>query len=206
MKRVIALFCTAFVLFLSGQAQSNRVGVFVKPQGMFVSKKNADTYGKGFTFSGGAYYEKNFGMACMSIGAGYTQFNHKIFAPTDITLTKEKVSTKKGFLSIPISFTYEYPVTDEFSIGFFGEVTINYLLREKQTFSGNTSFMKMSDYKFNEKMYYMGTVGINFTYLFTDELGISVIPTFSIYLNLNPSMPMYFGGGGCVRFFYMFGY
>ena len=209
MKRVITLFSIAFVLVLSGQAQSNRIGVSVKPQGMFVSKKNADTHGKGFAFSGGAYYEKSFGMACMSFGVGYTQFNHSfisIFAPADTTLTEEKVTTNKGFLSIPISFTYEYPVIDEFSIGIFGEVSINYLLREKQTFSGYTSFMKMSNLKFSNKLYYMGTVGINFTYLFTDELGISVIPTFSIFKNTGFKTPMYFGGGGCVKFFYMFGY
>jgi hypothetical protein len=107
-------------------------------------------------------------------------------------------------LSIPLGASYEYPVTDEFLVGVIGEVSINYFLTEKQTFSGITSTMKPS-FSLFERLHYIATVGINVTYLFTDELGISVMPTFSILASMN-NTPTYFGAGGQIRFFYMFGY
>jgi hypothetical protein len=207
MRRVIALFCTAFVLLVNGQAQSNRVGAYVKPQGMFVGKKHTPTYGNGFAFSGGAYYEKSFGMNCVSVGVGYTQFNHSfisMFAPTDTTLTEEKVTVKKGLLSLPtIGYSYEFPVTESFLIGFFMDAGFAFRLTEKQTFSGGTLPVRTG---LLEGLHYIAGAGINFTYLSTDELGISVIPSFSLLMTTGFDTPTYFGGGGQIRFFYEFGY
>ena len=205
MKRRFALFCTAFVLLVNGQAQSNRIGVFLKPQGIFASKKAAIPDWKGFAFSGGAYYEKSFGMVASSIGVGYTQFN-STYTSADSTLSTGKTTDKKGLLSVPIGFLFEYPATDKFFVGFLGEITINYLLTEKVIFPKNTQIVKMSDLKFKDKLYFMGTFGINLSYLITNELGVSVIPTFSFISTTNPSAPLHFGAGGCVRVFYMFGY
>jgi len=196
-RKVVALFCTLFVLLSSGYAQSNRVGVYATPQYCFFKQGgffDKSVKGKGFVFNGGIFYQKNWDLFAMSFGVGYTQLNTHF---TDSIETKHK----RGFVSIPVGAKYEFDVTDNFFIGVHGMLGFNYLISEKQFDAGIET--PMEDGK---KLYLSYGGGLSFTYMFVDEMGISLMPTFSIMSASGIGSPNYLGVGAQIRFFYAFGY
>jgi len=198
MKRKVVVFCTAFVLFSSGYAQTNRVGVYATPQYCFFNKYgffDKSVKGKGFAFNGGAFYEMNWGIG-ISFGVGYTQLN------THYTENDIETKHNRGFVSVPISAIYEYEITDKILIGFHGMAGLSYLISLKQSIAGVETIVKGND--MGTRLHFLGGLGLNFTYLFTDEIGLSVMPTFSGTFVINPDYPTYWGAGGQIRFFYAF--
>ena len=199
MKKVIALFCTAFVLLSSGYAQSNRVGIYLTPQYCFFNQKgifDKSVKGNGFIFNGGAYYEKNWGLYGVSVGVGYTQLN---------TLLKtDSIETKynRGFVSIPIGGAYEFGITDNISIGMHGTIGLSYLISEKQFDAG----IEKTDMEAGKKLYCSFGAGLSFTYLFNESMGLSAKPIFSFMYVFDPIAPLYLGVGAQLQFFYAFGY
>jgi len=195
--RKVALFCTLFVLLSSGYAQSNRVGIYATPQYCFFKQGgffDKSVKGKGFAFNGGAFYEINWGIG-ISFGVGYTQMN------THFTENDVETKHNRGFVSVPISAIYEYEITDKILIGFHGMAGFSYLVSSKQFVAGIETPANAE-----KKLYLLGGFGLNFTYLFTDEIGLSVMPTFSGMFVINPDYPTYWGAGAQIRFFYAFGY
>ena len=202
MKRVIALFCTVFVLVVNGEAQSYRIGAYAHPQANFLGKKSP-VKGKGFTMGGGVFFEHNiFDAFTYALGLGYTQCNNT-YTSEDTT---ENGTNKLGFVSLPITITYNFYATDIFKVGLHTGIGINYLVSGKQIIDGNEEIMNLSELKFEKKLYFMVTIGISATYLFTEKIGISLIPTFSYFSVFNPATTRYLGVGGQIRFFYEFGY
>ena len=198
MKKVIALFCTAFVLLSSGYAQSNRVGIYLTPQYCFFNQKgifDKSVKGKGFIFNGGAYYEKNWGLYGFSVGVGYTQLNTH-FATDSVERTH-----KKGLVTIPIGGAYDFGITDNIFVGIHGTVGFSYLISEKQFDAGIETDMEAG-----KKLYCSFGGGLSFTYLFTDAIGLSVKPIFSVMSVFDPAAPTYLGVGAQIQFFYAFGY
>jgi len=198
MKKGIAVFCTVFILLSSGYAQSNRLGVSITPQYGFFNQKgffDKSVKGKGFIFNGSAYYERKWDVYGFFVGLGYTQLN------THFTETGIKTTHKRGFVSVPIGGSYDFDITDNFFIGVHAAYGFNYLISEKLNIGGVETPIESG-----KKWYSLYSGGLNFTYLFSDEVGISVMPTFSVYTVLDPSVPAYCGVGAQIRFFYAFGY
>jgi len=212
MRKSVAVFCALFVFLVSGHAQSNRIGVYINPQYSFYNKTEefssgytSTQKGRGFAFSGGAYYEKSFGLISWSIGAGYTHQKMNITLKEGDTLSAE-TTVKMGFMSVPISFSYDYPIKeDKFIIGLFARVSAEFLLKETVTVLGSEVPMNMSQYKFREKLHLMGMVGFNVMYFFTDNFGAAITPNVSLLMSMTEK-PNFFGLGCSVRLFYAFGY
>ena len=198
MRKGIALFCTIFMLVSSTYAQSNRVGVYVLPQYTFFSTKkfsfssNPATEGKGFVFNGGIFYEKKWEFFGLSVGAGYAQMKTK-----EISQGIE-ATYKRGFVSVPLGINYEYDITDNLFIGGQATLALSLRLSEKKEVAG----IDVSE-EVGLSMYSTYGVGLSFTYLFTDAVGLSVLPTFSA--TSGRGTPFYWGVGGQIRFFYAFG-
>ena len=204
MKKVAAIFCTLFVFLFSGYAQSNRLGIYLNPHHSFFNKKitpeTGNEYslkGKGLMFCGGAYFEGRVSqIISASFGVGYTHLK--------VTLSDSVVggiTTKKGFVSIPLGLSYEYPITeDKFIVGLLGKFSFEYLVSEKQ----NDISIELSRYKTIDRLSFMGSVGINVMYYFTDNFGAAITPNFSFLLNVNKDVPTYLGLGGNLRVFYAF--
>ena len=194
MKKGIALCCTVFILLSSGYAQSNRVGVYVTPQYSFFKQKsdpNNVVKGKGFLFSTGAYYETNWGVCGVSFGLGYSQLN----------TTFSEITQKKRFGSLPIGVAYEFDIADNFFLGIQATIGINYLVSEKQVVDGIEVPAELG-----KRLYFSYGGGLSFTYLFSDAIGLSIMPTFLGISAFDPAAQLYLGVGGQIRFFYAFGY
>ncbi|MCL2131875.1 MAG: hypothetical protein FWH36_05425, partial [Lentimicrobiaceae bacterium] len=142
-------------------------------------------------FGGGAYFEMNNGGVGASFGLGYTKLSN--------TVTVDAVGTtrKMEFVSLPFIGTYEFNITEKFLLGLHVHVGLNYLISEKLDEIAVSS---------GKKLYTSYGGGLSFSYLFSDAIGISVLPAFSAMLVFEPGSPIYMGFGGQFRFFYAFGY
>ena len=210
MKKGISLFCTVFVLLSSGYAQSE-VGVYVHPQSNFIGKNKLSTIdpnisssvkGKGFTIGSGVFYE-NCQLEAISFTLGLGYMHHKNTVTYGDTLVAGAGGTTTlGFVSIPFAATYNFYASESIKLGIQLNIGINYLIAGKQ----NDVSMDLSPLKFNEKFYLMPGLGIHFTYLFTDNIGMSAIPTASLLTAFDPTSTKYWAFGGQIRLFYAFGY
>jgi len=180
-KRGIAFICTAFLL-LSGYAQ-HRVGVYATPQYNITSK--------GLAFNGGAYYEKDMQAYTFLIGLGYMYMG----CPFKDILGGTSIQ-KMNFLSIPIGGGYQYELADNLMLDIQGIAGLNYLV--KSSAQEDLSGMKRLGMSIN--------FGIGCTYLFSDNIGVSLLPTVSGTMVFATEKPLYWGVGGQIRFFYAFGY
>ena len=204
-KKGVALFCTVFILLSSGYAQSNRVGVFVIPQGNFLGtlvkewKLDLSRKEKGLLLGEGIYYEKCGDLSAFTVGMGFTQLRN--------TYTSDSIPGSKGtkqmdFVNILLSGTTNFYDGDQFKVGVLYGLQFHYLLK------GNQDGLKMdfTDKKAYERLALTFNLGVNFTYLFTDNIGISVIPSASLFGRSTEEEPsLYWAFGGQVRFFFAFG-
>ena len=208
MKRGVAFICTAFILLSSGYAQSHRVGAYLTPQYSFFNKKDKvlgsdiSMKGKGFAFNGGAYYERNWGAYGLSIGLGYAYMGHTFTSPV-LGFVGLETTHKMNFVSPSLGGNYELNLTDNLLLNIQAMANFNFLVSAKGGLKGNEIAMDLSE----EKRFYPSiSLGIGCTYLFSDNVGISLLPTFSITMVLDPDKPTYLGVGAQIRFFYAFGY
>ena len=195
MRKGIALFCTVFMLLSSGYAQSNRVGVYATPQYVFFKTgtlfEEEREKGKGFAFNGGVYYGKQWDVVGFSVGLGYSQLNTTISG----------VTHKTGFVSVPINGHYDYDITDNFFIGTQVTAAFCVPISEKQVVDGVETSLDAA-----KKLHLQYGLGLSFTYLFSDNLGISVLPTFSLLATDRDMIFLCWGAGAQIRIFYAFGY
>ena len=200
MKKGIVLVYTVFILGTSGYAQSWRLGAYVYPQANFLGKNDLSLKGKGFTIGGGGYFEHCILDAfAYSIGVGYTQLSNTI-AMSD---TLGKLTNKMGFISIPIIATYNFYATDNIKLGIHTGITIEQLTKSKSIIGGMEYPVDLSNQK---KTYASWVVGLNFAYLVTEGMGVSVMPAYSHLFKFADSRvsPKYNGFGGQIRLFFEF--
>jgi hypothetical protein len=192
MRKGFVLFITLFVLGVGVLAQSNRVGIFAAPQYCFFKQRTTTpaTKGNGIILNGSVYYERKWDMSGFSVSLGYTQMN------TALLETKNK----KGFVSVAFDGFYEGEVADRFFIGPHVMIGTSYLISEKMSIGGVDSTVAAGG-----KLYYLLNVGVSFSYMFSENIGLSAIPMLSLTSVLDPKTPFYFGVGGQIRFFYDFG-
>ena len=205
MRKGIALFCAVFSLLSSGYAQSNRVGVYVTPQGDFLGtlvkdwKLDLSRKEKGLILGEGIYYEKCGDLSAFTIGLGFTQLRNTY--TSDLRIGE---GTKQmDFINILLSGTTNFYDGDQFKVGAMYGFQFHYLLK------GNENGLKMdfTDRKGYERLALTFNLGVNFTYLFTDNIGMSVAPIASFFGRSTEEEPsLYWAFGGQIRFFYAFGY
>jgi len=207
MRKGIALVCTAFILGTSGYAQPWRLGAYAYPQANFLGKNTlgmGSVKGKGFSIGGGGYFEHCILDAfAYSIGVGYTHLSN-CYNPSDVAALDLTTTDKMGFISIPIIATYNFYATDNIKLGIFTGITIEQLIKAKQVVAGMEYPVDLSNQK---KTYSSWLVGVNFTYLFSEEMGISIMPAYSHLFKFSDiqSASKYNGFGGQIRFFVGFG-
>jgi hypothetical protein len=106
------------------------------------------------------------------------------------------------FVNILLSGTTNFYDGDQFKVGVLYGLQFHYLL------NGNQDGFKMdfTDKKAYERLAATIDLGVNFTYLFTDNIGISIAPLASFFgrsTEIEPSV--YWAFGGQIRVFYAFG-
>ena len=209
-RKVVALFCAVFVLGLSeGYAQSNRVGFYVQPQGNFLGgikvwKLDPSLKEKGLVIGEGIYYERCGNMSSFTIGLGAMQLKNTYTTDSLGTsyLRIGEGTNQLSFLTILLAGNTNFYDGDQFKVGMLYGFKFGFLLNEKingfpKDFSTRDSY---------ERLAAMFDLGVSFTYLFTDYIGMSVTPTASFFGRSTVEEPwLFWGFGGQVRFFYAFG-
>ena len=206
MRKGIALFCTVFVLVSSGYAQSNRVGVYATPQGNVLGKITKDWVldlsrkEKGLMLGEGIYYERCGNLSGLTIGLGFTQVRNTY--TSDLRIGEG--TNQMNFISLLLSGNTNFHDGDKFKVGMQYGFQFHYLLKWSQ----DGLEWDFSDREGYERLALTINVGASFTYLFTDNIGISVtLPSVSLLGRSTHDEPyIYWGFGGQIRLFYAFGY
>jgi len=203
-RKGIALFCTLFVFALSVSAQSNRVGLYVQPQGNFLGgikvwKTDLSRKEKGLIIGEGIYYERCGDLSGFTIGLGAMQVRNTY--TSDLRIGEG--TNQLNFLTLLLAGNTNFHDGDKFKVGMMYGFKFGFLLNEK--INGlETDFTTRDSY---ERLAAMFDLGVSFTYLFTDNLGMSVMPSASFFGRSTSEEPwLFWGFGGQVRFFYAFGY
>ena len=217
--------CVCMSLSVFAQNSTHTIGVFVTPQVSILDYKfepisgirlaNANGYGIGV--SEGIFYQAKYNNLGFSIGLGFMKINNNVqfsFNVGDSTL-QSKVRIEKSFLSIPVSFFYDFYQKDKFSIGANAGLSIDYLTKSQQFADYNGADYYENRAKttgFFNRINLSTFAGIDFKWTFTNGIGISITPTCSyIFTNTAPFMRMgntiverYVNVGIAGKFFYTF--
>jgi len=100
-------------------------------------------------------------------------------------------------VSVPLTGMYEWDITEKFLLGTHAHFGVHYLLSEK------LAGVKVEPVKKFNTSY---GAGLSLTYLFTDEISISLQPGFTAMVVFDPDTPIYWNFGAQIRISYAFGY
>ena len=216
-------------LSVSAQNKTHTIGVFVTPQVSILDYQHnmeaifdirlTKINGYGISFSEGVFYQAKYNKLGFSIGLGFTKINNIVHASFNVgdSILQSKVRAEKSFLSIPVSFFYDFYQKDKFSIGANAGLSIDYLTKSLQIsdYNGADYYENRARFAdFFNRINLSAFAGIDFKWTFSNGIGISVTPTCSyIFTNIIPFMrhgntnyivERYVNVGIAGKFFYTF--
>ena len=182
-KIITGIFFLCLSLGVSAQT-THTIGVFCNPQLNVLDLKmqitNMPSLEKktGISLSEGLFYQAKFNNLGFSVGLGYTKINNNYLfkgEPSHLIGRKEK-----SFLSIPVSFFYDFYQKGIFSIGANAGLSIDYLLKDEHT---NPAYeiltSKPHTPKFGDRINLSAFAGIDFKWTFSNGIGIGITPNCS---------------------------
>jgi len=190
-----------FSLGVSAQNSTHTIGIFFTPQANIVDFNSNGVLGEikkvksnGISLSEGIFYQVEYNDMGFLVGLGYMKMNVTIsyIAKSECGRRSYMLisNTKnKSFLSVPVSFFYDFYNKENYSIGANVGLSVDYLLRERKLLSdAKTPTFDPRSSKFIDKINASAFIGIDMKWTFPNGLGFSLTPTCSyIFTNTLPT-------------------